>query len=824
MASRIQALLKAAASMPWAIMPEKLEAICALLELRANGETVPSDVARAHGARAAARRNVAAAASGGAVAVIPIHGVIAPRMNMMTEMSGGTSAEQLVKRVQAAMENPQIAAVIFDVDSPGGSVAGIEEAAAQIFAYRGQKPMTAVVNHLMASAAYWIGSAADEVVITPSGEAGSIGVFTIHSDVSGADAQAGIKRTLVRAGAHKAEDAPYFPLSDDAKAAMQEKIDAFYSQFINAVARHRGVSADAVKNGYGQGRTLGADAAVKAGLADRIASLEDVIGEYTGDASGSPSRSRAQSTRAEGGELPEDQDEDDYAPATCPECGAELDADGHCPSCGYQAADAETRIAAEQHLTTLAARAGAPTSHPSPRVRHIPIGTSAPNPTTPAPVARRVTVSERNTAAPEGAEMSRDQEIREIAALAQSHAMQEQLPKWLETNASLSTVRTEVIATLKDRLAKGPTLRPRVELTPAEEKRYSYRSAILSALDGSASFERDIHEQLGKNLPLGYKPQGGFFLPTTLKGEGIPNGQIMAAGLDSATSTKGSELKYVQYGGFIDLLRNKSRVIQAGARMLSGLDGPVTFSKQTGAGTFAWTGENPGADVAESNLLLGTVSLQAKTGQSTTSFSRQLLRQAVEDVEQLVRSDLAAIHALGIDLAALAGTGAANQPTGVFNTAGVGVVSLGTNGAAPTYTSMINQIVQVAQANADGLGEGAFITTPGIKGTLKITTKLANSIAEAVWDDQNRVAGQPGYDTQQVQQNLTKGTGTLLHAIYYGIWSQLLIGEWGAMEVLVDPFRLKKQGMIEITSFQMIDIMVRYAVAFSLIKDAISTF
>lgn len=436
---------------------------------------------------------------------------------------------------------------------------------------------------------------------------------------------------------------------------------------------------------------------------------------------------------------------------------------------------------------------------------------------------------EKDTAAQNGAEntgtaMSREQEVLEIAALAEQHAMSDRLPKWIETNASLATVRSEMVAQLKDRLAKGPTMRPRVELTPKDEKRYSFRNAIVSALDNSASFERDIHEELAKNLPLGYSPQGGFFMPTTLKGEGVENGQIMAAGLDSGTATKGTELKYVQYGGFIDLLRNKSRVLQAGARMLSGLDGPVTFTKQTGAGTFSWVGENPGADVTDSNMLLGTVSLQAKTGQSTTSFSRQLLRQAVEDVEQLVRSDLAAIHALGIDAAALYGTGSSNQPTGAFNAAGVGVVSLGTNGAAPTYNALINQIIQVAQANADVLGDGAFITTPGIKGTLQVNSKLSNTIAQAIWDDSNKIAGKSAYDTNQVQSNLSKGTGVNLHAIYYAIWSAMVIGEWGAMEILVDPLRLKKQGMIEVTSFQMIDIALRYAAAFSIIKDAISSF
>jgi HK97 family phage major capsid protein len=319
-------------------------------------------------------------------------------------------------------------------------------------------------------------------------------------------------------------------------------------------------------------------------------------------------------------------------------------------------------------------------------------------------------------------------------------------------------------------------------------------------------------------LPQGYQSQNSahsLYMPTTIR----------AAGLDSGTATKGAELKFVQYGGFIDMLRNKARVIQAGATMLSGLSGPVTFTKQNGAGTFSWLAENGGADAAESNLLLTTVTLTPKTGQSTTSFSRQLLRQAVEDIEQIVRNDLAAIHAIGVDLASLSGTGAGNQPTGVKNTSGVGVVALGTNGLAPTYASVINQQVQIGQANADeDIGAGAYITTPGLKGTLQTTQKFATTNGDPIWNDQDIIAGRKGFSTNQVESNLTKGSGTNLHAMYYGIWQQLLIGEWGVMEILTDPLRLKKQGMIEVTSFQMIDIAVRYAGAFSKIVDAISTF
>jgi HK97 family phage major capsid protein len=435
------------------------------------------------------------------------------------------------------------------------------------------------------------------------------------------------------------------------------------------------------------------------------------------------------------------------------------------------------------------------------------------------------------TATRDNARSAGENDLREIVALAKQHGMADKIPAWINGERTVAQVRDEIMTELHARLEKGPSFRQSVTLTEKEEKEYSFRRAILSQTDGGSCFEREVSDEIGKNLPNGYKPQGGLFVLTGVRNhwDGDVNmkavRQLMQrAGLDSVAATKGTELKFVQPGSFIDLLRNASRVIQAGATVLPGLDGPVTFPKQSGAGTFSWVGENPGADVADSNLLLGTTSLTAKTAQSTSSFSRQLLRQAVVDVEALVRADIAAIHALGIDAAALFGTGASNQPTGVFNQAGVNVVALGTNGAAPTYASMLQLLCALEQANANTVGTPAVITTPGMKYTLKNIAKLANNIAEPVWSDDDKVAGVQGFSTNQVQSNLTKGTGTLLHAVYAGIWSQLMIGEFGAMEILTDPYRLKKQGMIEVTSFQMIDIAPRYASAFSVIKDAISAF
>lgn len=389
----------------------------------------------------------------------------------------------------------------------------------------------------------------------------------------------------------------------------------------------------------------------------------------------------------------------------------------------------------------------------------------------------------------------------------------------------------EITGELSHRLKKGPQVTA-MQLSDEEEAEYSYARAICAAMDGKPSFEREVHDQLSRELPVGYKPKSGFFVPTNFRnyhpeaGRRIRTGGYgltpwrERAGLDSITATKGQELKFTEYGGFIEMLRNKARVLQAGATYMGGLKGPTTFVKQNGAGTFTWQAENPGADVAESNLTLTTVTLTPRTGISTTSFSRQLLRLGVEDVELMVRNDLAVVHAIGIDAAALFGTGAP-QPQGIFTAAGVAVVALGTNGLAPTYVACVQLTIEPKKANAD-LGPMGIITTPGIEGTLKTTQKFASTNGDPVWAN-DRVADVPAFSTNQVQANLTKGTGTNLHAAYSGVWSQLIIGEWGAMELLVDELRLKKQGMIEVTTFQMIDVALRHAGAFAVIKDAISS-
>lgn len=275
---RYQRIIGAVLAQPWAIDPDSLAwaAVCDVLALRAEGEALSdSEIsARIEAARNGPRSG---GSRSGTVAIIPVYGVITPRANLMSAMSGGTSAEELGSTIAAAMSDPEVDGVVFDVDSPGGNVQGIDEVASAIRSYRGQKPMVAIANHMAASAAYYIASAADEVVVTPSGAVGSIGVIAAHQDISEAQAKLGVRTTVLSAGKFKAEGSQFAPLSDEARAAFQGELDTFYGMFVRAVAKGRGVSVDAVRSGYGQGRVVLAKAALEAGMVDRIDTLEATI-------------------------------------------------------------------------------------------------------------------------------------------------------------------------------------------------------------------------------------------------------------------------------------------------------------------------------------------------------------------------------------------------------------------------------------------------------------------------------------------------------------------------------------------------------------------
>jgi HK97 family phage major capsid protein len=821
MRTHIQRVVRAAVATPWAIMPEKLEAIAAVLERRSAMEELPREEILAITQAASARRSRTEAPAG--VAVLQVFGAISQRMDALDEMSGGTSVERLSAVFEAALQDPNIGTIVLHVDSPGGSVYGIAELAAKIYTARGQKKVIAIADSLMASAAYWIGTAADEVILTPGGEVGSIGVFALHVEGSRWFEKEGITPTIIRAPQFKAEMNQFEPLTKEAQAAEQEKINEIYASFVEAVARHRGVTAEAVRGGFAQGRTALAAEALEEGMVDRVATFDELLSELGVSRSArAPLTAEARPGIAASAAVPA---------GNLFKRGTSL----------VDVVDAVSRVqihrATEAPGDAAVATTDSPTSQPAPAARETAMENPTATPTGAAPTDPAV-------AAGADREVERKR-TRDIMSLCQAHGLGlDRAQAYLDGGMAPEQVALDIRRTAQENLAAITT--PPVDMSDRDLKRYSVRRAILGQLgriEGTRvddGFEREISAEIEKRLPKGYKPQGGIFVPTRFRASqidpsqhGILGGGIspaalqMLAALDPAaaqrlaalnigTATAGGNTVFTEGGELIDMLRPRMRLAALGATILSGLSSPLAFPRQTGASAWSWRSENPGADQADSDATIGQVLLDPKSGQATTGFTRQLLTEASIDLDAFVQNDLNQVAALGIDKAGIQGAGG-SEPTGILNTTGVNVVAIGTDGGAPTFPHVVDLETQVATDDAD-IGAMAYLTTPGIRGKLKTTERFANS-GQPIWD-RNEVNGYRAEASTQVPSNLTKGIGTNLHAILFGVWTQLLVGYFGAYELLVDPYAKKKQALIEVTAFQMAGIAARNPESFAAIKDA----
>jgi signal peptide peptidase SppA len=277
----------------WAIRPEVMAALGDLDGRHVSDRTV----AALQSARTADRGPQVA----NGVAVIPLQGMITPQPSLLAMLFGGGGGGLMGFRSQLrqAVADPDVSHIVMDVDSPGGLVDQVPEVAAEIRQAREAKPIVAVANTMAASAAYWLASQAHEVVVTPSGEVGSIGVYQLHKDISQALAGAGIKPTLIHAGKYKVEGNPYEPLDGEALQSAQEGVNDYYGMFLKDVGAGRAVDPAHVEENYGQGRTMTAQRAVRAGLADRVATLGQTIQRL------SSGRAKVRRTSADDG-LPEE--------------------------------------------------------------------------------------------------------------------------------------------------------------------------------------------------------------------------------------------------------------------------------------------------------------------------------------------------------------------------------------------------------------------------------------------------------------------------------------------------------------------------------------
>jgi signal peptide peptidase SppA len=269
-------------STPWALMPERLNAVSAVMARWSSHAPATAEVLAGIDTdklAREARRQTATSVSGGGIAVLPLYGVITQRGNMIEDVSGpgSVSTQKFAAALRQALADESVSQILIDIDSPGGSVYGVAELADEIVAARAQKPIIAIANSLAASAAYWIGCSASEFYVTPGGEVGSIGVWQAHFDYSQALAAEGVTPTLISAGTYKVEGNPYAPLDPEAQAFMQSRVDDYFLAFSKAVAKGRGVPIAQVRNGMGQGRVLGADAALEQNMVDGIVTLDEAI-------------------------------------------------------------------------------------------------------------------------------------------------------------------------------------------------------------------------------------------------------------------------------------------------------------------------------------------------------------------------------------------------------------------------------------------------------------------------------------------------------------------------------------------------------------------
>lgn len=259
---------------PWAITKPMLSLIAGILAQRIVG----LEVDQAAIAAALVNRKNLPQPKAGSVAVIPVYGVIAPRVNLMSDISGGTTFETLTGQVRAQVADKAISTLVLDINSPGGNVAGATEFAHELLKARTKKPIVAQIQYTGASAAYWLAACCTEIVAAPSARVGSIGVYTSHDDISAALEKLGVKRTYLSAGDGKVDGHEAAPLSKEAEARMTAAIDEAYSRFVGDVVKGRGqgMTADRVRNEW-KAHVYGSAEALSLGMIDSIATLDETL-------------------------------------------------------------------------------------------------------------------------------------------------------------------------------------------------------------------------------------------------------------------------------------------------------------------------------------------------------------------------------------------------------------------------------------------------------------------------------------------------------------------------------------------------------------------
>jgi HK97 family phage major capsid protein/HK97 family phage prohead protease len=379
----------------------------------------------------------------------------------------------------------------------------------------------------------------------------------------------------------------------------------------------------------------------------------------------------------------------------------------------------------------------------------------------------------------------------------------------------------EFKADLINHLAKQPLPSAEIGMSDKEARNFSFMRAINALANPgdrkaqeAAAFEREASDAFASKQ--GRSAQG-FFVPVEVQKRDLTVGTTTAGGHTVSTDLLASS--------FIDLLRKSMMVNTMGAQMLTGLVGNIAIPRQTSGATAYWVAES-GAPT-ESAAAFDQVTMSPKTVGAFSDISRKLLLQSSMDVENFVRTDLATVLALAIDLAAIHGSGSSNQPTGIVATSGIGSVVGGDNGLAPTWAHIIELWSDIAVANA-AVGRTGILTNAKVIGKLMGTLKasgVSGYICEQFPDASNmtNIGGIRAGVSNQVSSALTKGTSSgVCSAIVHGNWNDLIIGNWGTLDLMVDPYTGSTSGTVRVVALQDVDIAVRHAESFSAMLDALT--
>lgn len=416
-------------------------------------------------------------------------------------------------------------------------------------------------------------------------------------------------------------------------------------------------------------------------------------------------------------------------------------------------------------------------------------------------------------AATERANQDATKRAADIIAIGEMFAKQGGERKAAEALRAGKTVE-QFRAEMLQHMATQPLPTADIGLTEKEARAFSFVRAFNALANPTdrkaqeaAAFEREASDAVAAKQ--GRSAQG-FFVPAEVQRRDLNVTTATAGGNTVATNLLAAS--------FIDLLRNKMAVTDLGAQFLTGLVGNIAIPRATGGATAYWVAES--GSPTESQAAFDQVTMTPKTVGAYSDISRKLLLQSSIDVEGFVRKDLATVLALAIDLAAINGSGASNQPRGVLNTSGIGDVAGGTNGLAPTWAHMVELESDIAIANAD-VGTMGYLTNAKVRGKLKTTSKVSGQNG-FVWED-GMVNGYNAAVSNQVPSNLVKGaSGAVCSAIIFGNWSDLIIGQWGTLDLMVDPYSGSTSGTVRVVALQDVDIAVRNAVSFSAMLDALT--